>query len=136
MAFAAEVVPLHFADPQGDATMLKWRAPGDGSKTTIRQVDVVVGTTLASGTANGHTVQLLNMGTAGTSVIGTITAVLGAAVSGTFPGWTAGTPVAATIVDGELDSGEWVAIKHDESGTVAPLNVDVMVHTVRGPSTI
>jgi hypothetical protein len=136
MPFSQEVVPLHLADPQGDKTVPKWRAPGDGGKTTIKAAVAIVDTTLVAGTANGHTLRLLNYGTAGTSVVGTISAELGAAVGGTFPGWTAGTPVAFTITDGELDSGEYVAVAHDETGTVAPLNIDVLMDVVRGPSTL
>jgi hypothetical protein len=136
MTYSTDVVPLHIADPQADKAVPKWRAPSDGGKTTIKKATLVPDTTLAAGTANGWTVQLFNYGTAGTSVVGTITAELGAAVGGTFPGWTAGVPVDFTITDGELDSGEYVAVDYDETGTVAPLNIDVLLDVVRGPSTL
>lgn len=135
MGFSTDVHNGSMYDPAGDATQIVWRAPEDGSVRTIKAAHGVAGATLAAGTVNGHVIQLLNMGTAGTAVAGTI-AEIGAAVGGTFPGWAVGVPVAATIVDGEVAAGEFVAMKHDETGTVAPVNLGVVFESVKGPATL
>lgn len=135
MGFSTESHSGAMYDPTADVTQVIWRSPEDGSVRTIKSVHGVAGATLAAGTVNGHQMVLLNMGTAGTAVAGTI-ATVGAPVGGTYPGWAVGEPVAGVIVTGEIDPGTFVALKHDEAGTVAPVNLSVMFDALKGPATL
>jgi len=139
MAYRPEnPVTLHLADPGADDTQPKWRAPSYGGDTAIVAAYAVIDTALVAGTADMFSLTLLRYSMSGTvlTLAGTISKALGAAVSGTAPGWVANQPYAFTINEAALDAGDWVAVKYDETGTVAPLNIDIVLETAKGPQTL
>lgn len=85
--------------------------------------------TAISGAGTVVQLRLLDYGAAGTAVGGTISAALGASGTGD---WTALVPRAFTISEGTIDGGDWVALKYDETGTIAPLNIIVQIDYVNG----
>ncbi len=95
-------------DPGADDDIAVWRAPFG---CTIRSAYVTMSNALGGSTANYFDLALYNGGTAGTA----LSAIAGT-IGGTA-GWTALTPVAFTISDGDLDAGELVKIRYNEEGT-------------------
>lgn len=95
-------------DPAADDDIAVWRAP---FACTIRSAYVTPSNALAGNTANYFDLALYNGGTAGTAL-----GVIAGTIGGTA-GWTALTPVAFTISDGDLDAGELVKLRYNEEGT-------------------
>lgn len=108
--FSNEVVNVVIADPAGDKVVQMFRAP---ERMTLVKAYATV--TDAMGSSVGAAVQLLNYGTAGTAVSGTVSDSIGGSAAGNDFA-TAGLPVAFTISDGNLDSGEWLVLNIDEQG--------------------
>ena len=123
-----EVVVL--SDPQADGTYVIWKAPARLAKVEILAAWAVTDTAFA-GAGTNMLLQLLDRGASGTATVGTMSAALGA--TGTFAGdWTANVPRAFTISEGTLDGGDYMCLKYEESGTVAPLNITVGFTWVAG----
>ena len=112
-----------FEDPAADESWLVWRTPA--ALEIKRAYAVTTATTGPSGT-DYFSVQLQNGGTDGTG-----SAAVSATMGGTG-GWTADTPVAATVSEGTLATGEWLKVVYDEAGTVAPGDVTITVDYVLG----
>lgn len=94
----------------------------------ITAVNVVSRDAQGAGSAGNFT--LLNYGTSGTAVAGTITsAVGGTAVADRL---AAGVPGAATLVDGTLSSGQWVVLDYQETGDWVEGLVTVDITYVNG----
>jgi hypothetical protein len=120
-------ISIPIADPGADDVIAAYRFPVKGR---VRGAYVIPRATLAGGTDNYYSVNLLNGGTAGTAT----TSVSGTA--GGTGGWTADTPVTISITSpalGTFTAGQWVQINYDETGTVAPnftVQLDVDLYPV------
>jgi len=104
------------------------KVPNRNTKIEILEAWAVSDTGVTLGNGTGIALTLLDYGTAGAGNIGTVSSVLG----GTTVTWTATTPKAFTLSDGTLGAGKWLYVKYDETGTVAPLNLDIEIHWVVG----
>lgn len=82
----------------------------------------------ATGAGTGFALALLNYGTAGTAVAGTIAAAIG----GTGDPWAAGTPKSFTISDGEIDADEWIVLSKTETNSSDPSRCYVVIQYVDG----
>jgi len=112
-------VSFSFSDPTADSTFPIWRVPAGITKIEILEAWASSDTTVTKGNGTGIALTLLDYGTAGAGNVGTVSSVLG----GTAVTWTANTPKAFTISDGTLDASDYLFVKYDEEGTVAPLNI-------------
>lgn len=110
------------ADPTADGTFNIWKSPSRLSKIEILSGWAQCDTTISAGVGTAFTLRLLDMGTAGTAIGGTVSATLGAAGTGD---WTANIPRAFTISEGTLTGGHYLAVIYDETGTVAPKNITI-----------
>ncbi len=121
---------INVTDPGADKAVPLFRAP---KACEIVRVRLVADTTTAAATDNYYDMRLLNYGTAGTAVAGTITnyANGGTAGAGTA-GWTANTAKAPTVVEGTLSEGQWVVLDYNEEGTVAPGRLTVQFDVIYG----
>jgi len=108
--FQNKVVNVQISDPAGDEILHVFRAPE-----YMTLVKAYASVTTAMGTSKGAKVRLLNYGTAGTAVGGTVTNELGGSAAGNDFA-TAAVPVEFTISNGALDSGEWLVLNIDEEG--------------------
>jgi hypothetical protein len=108
------------------------RAPFGGI--TITGAWAASATTIAAGTADYFSLQLLNGGTAGTATAAVSNALGGTPASGTAPGWVAATPQAFTITAtaDELTEGQYLMVTYDETGTVGIADWTVIVEYVAG----
>lgn len=122
-------VSVVIADPTTDLTIPIFKIPSRYTKVEILAASAVCDTTISAGVGTAFTLRLLDYGAAGTAVAGTVSATLGAAGTGD---WTAVVPRSFTISEGTMDGGDWLVLKYDETGTVAPLNILVQVDFVSG----
>ena len=105
-----KVVTITVADLAGDKKIHLYRAPE-----YMTLVSAYATVTTAMGTSKGAALTVLNYGTAGTAVGGTVTDSLGGSAAGNdFE--TANVPVAFTIADGAVEAGEWLVLDVDEEG--------------------
>ena len=131
MTFAYDSVHVShvtISDPTGDNYYPVMKVPNRNTKIEILEAWAVSDTGITLGNGTGIALTLLDYGTAGAGNIGTVSSVLG----GTTVTWTATTPKAFTLSDGTLGAGKWLYVKYDETGTVAPLNLDIEIHWVVG----
>jgi hypothetical protein len=114
-------------DPAGDLKFPVLVAPADNS-ITIEKGWAFVSKTISASTANFVAFTLLNGGTAGTA-----TTSIGGTGGGTA-GMTAYVPSAITITggSGRLTSGQVLMCNYDETGTVDPDAVSIVVEYVVG----
>lgn len=117
------------ADPQADGTFPIWKAPTRNAKIEILEAWASVDTAVTDGVGTAFTLRLLDYGSAGTAVGGTITATLGAAGTGD---WSANVPRTFTISEGTLDGGDYICLLYDETGTIAPKNITIGFNWVSG----
>lgn len=116
---------LNFADQAGDETFAVGRAPYGGI--TVKSAYAVATETVTASTANHYNITLVDGGATGTA-----TTAIGTA--GGTGGWVADTAGAFTLnasLD-ELDSGDYLMAKYDETGTVGPGEITVIVEYVHG----
>lgn len=116
------------SDPTADSTPPIFRVPSRNTKIEIIAAWANSDTTVTLGNGTGIALTLLDYGTAGTAVEGTVSSALG----GTTVTWTANTPKTFTISEGTMDAGDYLMLKYDETGTIAPLNVTVGIEYVIG----
>jgi len=116
------------SDPTADTTSPIFRVPSRNTKIEILEAWAASDTTITGVGGTGFSLRLLDYGTAGTAVGGTITATLG----GTTSTWTANTPRTFTVSEGTLDANDYVMVYYDETGTIAPLNITVGFSWVSG----
>lgn len=121
------VTSVVITDPGEDKSVPILRAPSN-DHITVEAAYVCPDTIQAASTSAYYTVHLMNGGTAGTG-----TTSIGGTVGGTA-GWAANTPksIAITAGSGKLTDAQWLVAKYDETGTVAPGRICIVVEYVRG----
>lgn len=122
--YNVNITTIDFDDPAGDLTVAAFRAPEVGA--TILRAAVVPSATFDADGSNHYTVSLLDGGAAGTGT----TAM--ASVGGASVDWTANTAAAMTVTADAVDGSDWVMVKYDETGTVAPGHVSVCIEWTAG----
>lgn len=120
-----QVTTINFADQAGDETFAVFQAPFGGA--TIKSAAAIATEATTASTANYFSLTLIDGGAAGTA-----TTTIGTA--GGTVGWAADTDQAFTVNTSldELDAGDWLMVKYDETGTVAPGEITVVVEWVHG----
>jgi len=121
-------VTMAISDPTADNYYRLLRVPSRMTKIEILEAWAESDVTVTLGSGTGVALTLLDYGTAGTAAEGTVSSALG----GTAITWTAATPKNFTISEGTMDAGDWLVLKYDETGTVAPLNITVQIDYVCG----
>lgn len=131
MAFGRDIqhtVTVVVSDPTADSIFPIWRVPGEITKIEILEAWANSDTAVTLGNGTGIALTMLDYGTAAAGNVGTVTSVLG----GTTITWTANTPKEFTMSDGTLDADDYLFLKYDETGTVAPVNLTVSFTWVSG----
>lgn len=123
-----KTVTICIADPTKDNTYKVMRVPSRNTKAEILAAWAEIDTTVTQGAGTGVALVLSDYGAAGTAEAGTVASTLG----GTAVTWTANVPKTFTISEGTMDGGDWLVLKYDEEGTIAPLNITVGVEWVNG----
>jgi len=121
-------VVVAISDPTADNYYKLLRVPSRVTKIEVLEAWAESDVTVTLGEGTGIALTLLDYGTAGTAVSGTVSSALG----GTTITWTANTPKEFTISEGTMDANDYLVLKYDETGTVAPLNLIVGVNYVLG----
>lgn len=117
-------------DWQGDTvTGHVFRAPaaGDGGGIKILRASFV--NAAATGAGTSFALALLNYGTAGTAVEGTI-----GSVGGTAAPYSAGVPAEFTLTAAQqlIDAGEWIVLSKDEENSSDPTRGTVVIEYQMG----
>lgn len=118
------VTTVIFEDKAGDATMALFKAPAVGA--TILAAYINPSATFDADGSNHYTVSLLDGGADGTG-----TTSMGS-YGGASVDYVANTGYTMTITQDAVDGGDWILVKYDEAGTVAPGNITVCVHWTAG----
>lgn len=121
-------VTVCMSDPTADTAGAIFRVPSRLTKIEILEAWASIDTAI-SGSGTTVVLRLLDYGTAGTAVAGTVSATLGGTATGD---WTADTPRTFTISEGTMDASDYLMLSYDETGTVAPLNITVGIAYVSG----
>lgn len=123
-----KVASVCVLDPGADLKFPVLVAPADSGGITIEKAWAVISKTITASTANYVSVNLINGGTAGTA-----TTNIGGTAGGTA-GMVAYVPGAITITagSGRLTAGQFLMANYDETGTVDPDAVSVIVEYVDG----
>lgn len=122
-------LPDTASDWQGDDKVANiFKAPSAALGGAIKIVRAYAVNQAATGAGTGFSLTLLNYGTAGTAVAGTVSSELG----GTGDPWAAGTPKAFTISDGDLDADEWLVLRKDETNSSDPSRCMVVIQYLHG----
>ena len=118
--FAGTAAPI-------DGTIPLLVAPFGGI--TVKSAHVFTTAAIAGHASNYLAVQLLNMGTSGTVLTGTV-----ATGPGTAAGFAGGVPAAMSVAAtaDELTVGQVLTVVFDVNGTIAPKEAGVVVEYVRG----
>ena len=122
--YDTQVTSLAFADQAGDGTFAAFKAPAVGA--TIIAAYFVPSATFDADANNHYTVSLLDGGATG---IGTTSM---GSYGGASVDYVAATACTLTLTQDAVDGGDWVMVKYDETGTVAPGNIVVCIHWVAG----
>lgn len=122
-----KVLTVVVYDPGQDASIPLLKVPADHAY-TIEAAYATVDRTVAAHADNRFALTLLNGGSAQAGTDAISDAIGGAG------GWVANTAKAFAITDGsgQLDAGEWLMLKYDENGTIAPGEIAVTVEYVDG----
>ena len=104
------------------------KAPSAAHGGAITVVAAYAANQAATGAGTGFGLSLLNYGTAGTAVGGTVAVEIG----GTADPWAAGVPKEFTISDGVLDAGEWLVLEKEETNSSDPTRCSVIIHYLVG----
>ena len=125
-----KTVTVVISDPGADNYYKIMRVPSRMDKIEIISAWAESDTTVTLGNGTGIALTLYNYGTAGTAVqtAGTLTSALG----GTAVTWTAANPKSFTVSEGTMTASQYLVLKYDETGTVAPLNITVGIEYVDG----
>lgn len=113
-----------FGDQAGDATFLMFRAPAVGA--TILRGGFVPSATFDADGSNYYTISILDGGPDGTG-----TTALGS-YGGASVDYMANTAVSFTFTSDSVDGNDYVMVKYDETGTVAPGNITVWLEWTAG----
>jgi hypothetical protein len=114
------------ADPQSDTVYPLWKVSSRMAHVEILEAWACMDTTITLGNGTGIALTLLDYGAGGTVNTGTVSSVLG----GTTVTWTTDVPKDFTISEGTFTGGRYLALKYDETGTIAPLNITVGLNYV------
>jgi len=120
-------IAIQITDPGADMRIPLLRVP-TGHTYTVERCDIVPDTTAAASTANYWEAALENAG-----VSGTAQAVISGTAGGTA-GWVLNTPQNVTITagSGDLTEGQYLNLKYNEEGTIAPGRFTVFLEVVDG----
>ena len=122
--------PLYATDWAGDNVIGHvMRAPAAADGGGIYIVRVTIADQLAHGAGTAYQGLLLNYGTAGTAVEGTI-----GTVGGTGDPIAAATPKAFTLTAAQqtIDAGEWIVFKKDETNSQDPTRGVLVIEYLMG----
>lgn len=127
MSYEKRTIAVNITDPGADKRVPLLKVP-TGQTYTVEGCYVVPDTTLAASTADYYQCSLENGGAAGTAQTN-----IGGTAGGTA-GWTANTPKEITVTagSGDLTEGQYLNLKYDEEGTIAPGRFTVIVEYVNG----
>lgn len=125
-----KTVTINVADPTEDNVFLIAKISDRMAHVEILEAWAVIDTTVTLGNGTGVALTLLDYGTGGTANVGTVSDILG----GTTVTWTTQVPKDFVLSEGTFDGGHYLALKYDETGTIAPLNLTVSVNYVEGAS--
>ena len=121
-------VSVVVSDPGADAIIPVFKVPSRLTKIEILEAWASIDTALA-GSGTGVILELVDYGSTGTVNAGTLCSALGGTATGN---WTANVPKAFTVADSTHDGGDYVMLKYNEQGTVAPKNITVQISYVSG----
>ncbi len=123
-------VTVTISDPGADNYYKVFRVPARTAKIEILEAWAESDTAVTKGAGTGIALTLYNYGTSGTAVVaaGTLTSALG----GTAVTWTAAQPKSFTVLEGTMTAGQYLVLKYDETGAIAPKNITVGVIYVDG----
>lgn len=121
-------ITVCIADPTSDKVFLLGKISDRMAHIEILDGFAVLDTQVLLGDGTGVALTLLDYSTDGVTNVGTISAILG----GTTVTWTAATPKPFVLAEGTFPGGHYLALKYDETGTVAPLNMTVSINYVEG----
>jgi len=124
-------VVFNIADPTADARYPFFKVPAGVGEVQVLEAYAVTDTTLAEGDTNYIKLTLQDGGSDGTGT-DTVGAEISNLATGSKGAWTAATPKAFTISEVLLDAGDYLTLKYDENGTVAPKNMTVCVSYIVG----
>jgi hypothetical protein len=123
-------VVVVIADPIADTIYPLLKVSSRMAHIEILEAWACMDTTITLGNGTGIALTLLDYGAGGTVNTGTISSVLG----GTAVTWTTDVPKDFVLAEGTFTGGRYIALKYDETGTVAPLNMTVGFNYVEGAS--
>lgn len=120
-------IVVQITDPGADKRIPLLRVPA-GHVYTVERCDIVPDTTVAASTADYWQASLENAGTSGTAQTN-----IGGTAGGTA-GWTLNTPqnLSITSGSGDLAEGEYLNLKYNEEGTIAPGRFTVFLEVTDG----
>lgn len=122
--YNTKIFTTTFPDQAGDDVIPGFRAPAVGA--TILRAVIIPDATFDADGSNHYTVSLIDGGADGTGT----TAM--ASVGGASVDFTADTEAEMTITNDSVDGSDWIHVKYDETGTVAPGNITVCVEWTAG----
>lgn len=111
-----------------DVIAVLFRAPSAAFGGAITILEAYATNQAATGAGTSFDLTLLNYGTGGTAVSGTISNAIG----GTASPWAAGVPINFTITDGKVEAGEYVVVSKNEVNSSDPTRCVVTIHYVMG----
>lgn len=122
--YNVHVISRSFVDQTADEILHIMKAPFGGM--TILAAYAIADATFDADGSNYYTVSLIDGGADGTG-----TTSMGS-VGGASVDWTADTAKTLTLTQTGLDEGDWLHVKYDEEGTVAPGEVTICIHWTQG----
>lgn len=129
MSFPArnpETIVIQVTDPGADNKQrVVWRAP---QACEVKSAYISAQAAQGAGSAGEYT--LLNYGAAGTASEGTVVATMGGTAAAAR--LSALTPVAGSLVDGTLDSGDYLVLDYQETGDFVEEFVSITLEVVYG----
>jgi len=120
-------VAVNITDPGADVRVPLLRVP-TGEVYTVEDAYIVPDTAMSASTANYYQTALENANASGTAQ----TLISGTA--GGTAGWAVNSPKQMAITEGlgDLSAGQYLNLKYDEEGTIAPGRFTVMLEVTRG----
>lgn len=122
--YNTQVIQRSFVDQTADEILHIMKAPFGGM--TVQAAYAIADATFDADGSNHFTVSLIDGGASGTG-----TTSMGS-VGGASVDWTADTAKALTMTQTGLDEGDWLSVQYDETGTVAPGELTIVVHWTQG----
>lgn len=123
--YNTKITSITIPDPAGDATIPVFKAPAVGA--TILNAYASMSAAIAANGSNLVTCSLIDGGQDGSG-----TTQIAVRTGGASVGWDALELHALTVSADSLDGGDQLLFKYDETGTVAPGYVTVVVEWTAG----